>query len=263
MSIRLLLALIVALTAIGIGIAYGRITTLLLGAVLGVWVLTGVLRKDRGPQMPSPPMGRDPASIQGTEAPIKSEPAPAPPRSWVIESLHYFRALGFFAADEALSDEELAGRLQKNNAEEWGMPVAPPDSQADLMLLRLDAERVWWEDTEADVCEGNGVYVDTLRAWGRISRGAFSPTDIDERWNSGRGPIRVSFKHRNRTEELHPDYCDDYLDMTLLDDINRMIHPAGYVFSTYFPFDQTAFVVVLTENEKKRLERERKWEFTS
>ena len=60
---------------------------------------------------------------------------------------------------------------------------------------------------------------------------------------------------------IRPRYLDDYLDIEgLVDGINALLPSDGPRFAIYAPFDQTAFVVCITEIERRRLE-ERGWSF--
>lgn len=199
---------------------------------------------------------------------------------WMVEAVRYYRGVGFFSQYGALSDEALAEQAEAAVEDEWGdtftmgqagpvvvdewgdtfrLPDHVPFAQ--LTLLRADATRVWWEDTEADVCATNQVYVETLRAWAGISRGAFSPQDVTETWESDEGPITVRFTLDGVERTLHPECLDDWLDLEILVPLNDWLRHTGYAFELYEAFDQTAFIVVLTPDEKARLERERGWRF--
>ncbi len=180
---------------------------------------------------------------------------------WLLEAVKYFRTLGFFAEDAALSDQELASQLKQRYLERVGEDFKPSDSLADLSLLALDDTRAWWNDAEADVFNGHEVYVRTLQAWGAISRGSFLPEDIEETWESEAGPVRLTFTHKGRRFKLNPEYLNDFLDLTILMPVNQLIADTGVQFEVYEPFDQTAFIVALTLSEKARLQTERGWRF--
>ncbi|MCG8588694.1 MAG: hypothetical protein MJE66_05335 [Proteobacteria bacterium] len=184
-----------------------------------------------------------------------------PLETWLPKSIAFFRTLGFFEGAKEVSDDELGRRLAEKHRQEWGEALDPDYPLADLLLVRFDARRVWWEDTEADVYSGNTVYVDTLKRLGAISRGTFSPTSITERWASEEGPITVSFQHKGELITLRPEVMRDYLDLRILLDINRVIEKSGIQFELYEAFDQTAFIVALKPQEKHRLSKERNWRF--
>jgi hypothetical protein len=182
-------------------------------------------------------------------------------QEWLLRSVGLFRKRGFFRDYEGMSDRELAAELEETHEIELREGFDPDFELVDLELLRWDKRRVWWEDTEADVLQGNNVYVEVLQRWGMISRGAFLPSDISERWQSREGPIDISFSLRGKKESINPRYLDDYIDMEIVPHINSLIADSPYRFEIYEFFDQTAFVVVLDKDEKQWLQQERGWRF--
>lgn len=183
------------------------------------------------------------------------------PEEWSLVSAKFYRDMGFFDEYASLSDNELAAELQQMTKAECGEGFNPADVFSDLLLLSWDKNRVWWDDTEADVYKGNNVYVETLEEWARISRGAFLPENITETWESEQGPVWVDFTLDGTHHRLQPQYNGDWLDISIIDDINRLIRKTDYRFEVYEAFDQTAFVVVLTQGEKLELEQKRGWRF--
>jgi hypothetical protein len=180
------------------------------------------------------------------------------PLDWTVNSVRYFRDLGFFEEHGELSEDALAARIEVRHLAQWGTLFDPADPLADLQLLQYDPERIWWKDTEADVCPGNNVYVRVLEEWARISRGYFLPQKVSEKWLSKRS-VTVEFVFEGIPRRVIPKYRDDYLDVSILGEINKLL--AVGRFELYEPFDQTAYVVFLTNEEKRRLERERQWRF--
>ncbi|WP_079914592.1 stalk domain-containing protein [Paenibacillus sp. 32352] len=129
---------------------------------------------------------------------------------------------------------------------------------ADHFILQLDKNRVWMEDTEADVGKGNQVYVKALQDWARISRGAFNPSDIVETWNTEEGPIKVQLNLNGENVTLYPQYMNDFMDVGILKKINTKIAGSGYQFAVIH-VDQQAFVTVLNEKELAQITKERFW----
>ncbi len=179
----------------------------------------------------------------------------------LLQTVRYFRKMGFFSKYESISDEVLSETLEALYREEWNKGYGSDDTRADLLVLKFDESRVWWQDTEADVCDVNRVYVETFEQWGAISEGVFVPKDINETWASEEGPIEVSFALNGQLVKVYPQYANDYIDMEVLGQINELIRDTGRRFEVYEFFDQTAFVIVLTREEKKKLEMERGWRF--
>jgi len=180
---------------------------------------------------------------------------------WGLEFVDFFRSLGFFKEYEQLSNSHLAAVLVDMLRLEMKENLDPSDPLADLLLLKYDDGRVWWDDTEADVCAENQVYRETLEEWGRISLGAFLPTEIQENWQGAEGPIEISFKLNGSPLTLHPRYMDDYLDLAILSGINTAILGTGIQFAVHEIFDQTAFILALTMDQKRRLQEQRRWRF--
>jgi len=179
----------------------------------------------------------------------------------LLETIRYFRKIGFFSGYESISDGVLAQTLENFYREKSGKEYDPSSRSDELCVLEFDENRVWWEDTEADVCNGNEIYIETLKEWGAISRGAFTPENLEENWASEEGPITVTFTLNGQKNRIYPRYLDDYIDVDILGQINKLIRKTGLQFAAYEAFDQTAFVVALTTREKHRLERERGWRF--
>jgi hypothetical protein len=124
----------------------------------------------------------------------------------------------------------------------------------DLAIAQQDHARVWWQDLEADVAPENEVYVQTLAAWSEISGGAFDPGDITETWAGSKGPVTVRFSLADGVHELHPAYLEDWIDPGILAPIDALIASPGRRFELYKAFDQTAFVIALSDLERKALE---------
>ncbi len=180
---------------------------------------------------------------------------------WWLQAVRYFRAMGFFARYHDLSDAELVSTLQRRYIDGYGEALNIDDPWADLHLLGDEHTRVWWMDTEADVCRENHVYVESLQEWSAISRGAFHPENIRETWKSDAGPIEVTFDYQGQPVMLRPAYDGDWMDLHILARINRAITSTGMQFALYEQFDQTGFILVLTAAEKDRLHNERGWVF--
>jgi hypothetical protein len=179
-------------------------------------------------------------------------------QNWLLESVRYFRPLGFFKKYHFLSDEELVSELHQIG---WNGEPTPSYGVTDLSLLVIDHEVVWWRDTEAEVFMGNNVYVRVLQEWRAISRQTFLPEHIEEVWGSKDGPIEIGFSHKRKQVKIHAESIGDYLDLRILSQINELIRDSGVQFEAYEAFDQSAFIIALTAVERQKLETERGWRF--
>ena len=172
---------------------------------------------------------------------------------WAIALVQFYRPLGFFAKAGAQSDAELAEELLGEQGH-VGHPQSP-EQTLDPPVIANDKDRVWWQDAEADVFEGNNAYVEAFAEWGLISRGTFDPKNVDEQWLDGEedDPMSVSFDFGGKRHRLQGTNYGDYYDLGFLGKINRLIAPTGIQYCSWNTGDQTAFVVCLKEAERVAL----------
>jgi hypothetical protein len=193
-------------------------------------------------------------------APCDEDPLPpvsdAPIETRVVD----LRRLGLFGGRPDTSDAALIDEVTRSLADRWGDPADVPAPLLDLAIAEHDSTRVWWRDLEADVVEGNDVYVQTIAEWGEISVGAFLPTAITETWSGDSGPVTVSYQLDGEEKTLSPAYLEDWIDPGILVPINESIEGSGRRFELYKAFDQTALVMVLTDEERRAFEG-RSWCF--
>lgn len=185
----------------------------------------------------------------------------------LADAVAYYTSAGYF------KEKRNDGKSWTSALEEWyaedykgsDFDLFDPQSGyglfADLYLLKNDKARARLKDTEADVADGNQVYVETLKEWAAISRGAFQPTDIKEIWRTEYGPVILEFQLNGEKITLYPQYMNDFMDVNILGKINELIRNTGYQFEMVI-LDQNVLVTVLTQEEKKRLEEDRLLPFT-
>jgi hypothetical protein len=179
----------------------------------------------------------------------------------MVQSVHYFRELGFFKRYEFASDAELTEELKDRG---WQISVVfgvTDVAQNDVSLLTMDDGVIWYKDTEADAVMGHEAYVTLLFELSAISRGAFLPKNIEEIWVSEKGPVEIRFTLAGKTAAIRADGLSDYLDLGILPQINALIQDKGIQFEQYDLRGQDACLVALTPEEKQRLQRERAWKF--
>lgn len=183
-----------------------------------------------------------------------------------------------FDADDCLYDEEGNRYLQ-----------LATNKFIDLRLLGLlDPSRVWWRwrDFGEDryPTPKHIDYIETIYLWSRISRGAFLPLRVKATELDNSGAVQIDFDLTIYSRQLlaKPQYVDYRYgdepqivpDLGLLTQINSLIAKTGFHFEVYdrlildesgsvnyVPFNGTTYVVVLTEAEQLRIERERGWIF--
>lgn len=190
------------------------------------------------------------------------------PRAWLITSIRYFQTLGFYTAYLGLPDERLLDATRRAVSWHIDEPLPPTEvardlQRADLVLLLGDQSRVWWRDLEG-VLPGENFYVVTLTEWAAISRGAFAPREIVERWQSDEGPADIEFTLGNQRHRVrHSNLRDDFLNITIISDINRLIADSGYQFAVCDNLGMPNWVVALTRSEATSLARDRGWSFVT
>lgn len=185
---------------------------------------------------------------------------------WLVASARYFQTLGFYMDHLNLPDDALLDAIRKAVLWHWDGPLPPEevarDTQlADMVLLIGDRSRVWWRDLEG-VFAGEEAYISTLTEWATISRGAFAPEEIVERWHSEDGPADIEFMlGGQRYRVAHPNLRDDFLNIAIISDINRLISDSSYHFAVCDNLGMPNWVVALTHEEEDSLRHERGWSF--
>jgi hypothetical protein len=188
------------------------------------------------------------------------------PYAWLITSIRYFQTLGFYTEYLDLADDGLPDAIGEAVLWHWDGPLPPGEvardvQLADMILLLGDRRRVWWRDLEG-VFAGEDAYVTTLTEWAAISRGAFAPEELVERWHGEDGPADIEFVLGGRRHRVaHPNVRDDFLNIRVISEINRLIGDSGYHFAVCDNLGMPNWVVALTGEEEDRLRRERGWSF--
>jgi hypothetical protein len=193
-------------------------------------------------------------------APCDDDPLPPATDETTVERVAALRDIGLFADRAGVSDAELAVEVDERITALWGPDLPVDDPFRDLAVAEQDAARVLWIDLEADVTEDNQIYVATLDQLEAISAGAFAPVGATESWDSGTGPVTVSFDLDGARHQLQPAYLEDWIDPGILVGVNALIGDGGRRFELYRAFDQTAMVLALTDAERTALE-DRGWCF--
>lgn len=206
------------------------------------------------------PRPSSPAAVGGPTKDCASDGLPSASGS-IKDRVAALRKIGFFADRKGDSDATVAADVQSDIESASGSTADAGDRMLDLMVAATDANRVWWNDLEADVGPDNAVYEETLDEWAAISKGAFAPTGIKETWGADTGPVSVSYMLDGAKQTLAPAYLEDWIDPGILATINEQIAASGRRFELYRGFDQTAYVLALTPKERTALEHDRGWCF--
>jgi hypothetical protein len=187
-------------------------------------------------------------------------------RMWLVVSARYFQTLGFYTELIDLPNDALLDAIREAVRWHWDGPLPPEEvaddmQLADMILLLGDRSRVWWRDLEG-VFAGEDAYVTTLTEWATISRGAFAPEQIIEHWHSDDGPADIEFMlGSQRYRVTHPKVRDDFLNIAIISDINRLIGDSGYHFAVCDNLGMPNWVIALTHEEEDCLRHDRGWSF--
>lgn len=178
-------------------------------------------------------------------------------KNWVIQTVQYYRQIGFFLQHSALSDEKLANTLKYLCCKEAYITGGKFDGRGDWEIICYDHQRILRVSIDAIRGDDPGEYsfefaVATLQAWANISRGTFQPIDIRDV-----GEYLVEFTLNGSRYTLNP-WEDPY---QLAPKINPMIAQTGYQFELWDLYPD-CLITVLTGEEKQRLQTEKNWFFS-
>lgn len=184
--------------------------------------------------------------------------------SWIMEALAYYRPLGYFSHYRG-EDRAVAQALHKSLIESSSDTITAEDLETpefDLFFLSLDPARSLYSvmDFGDYLAPGNEAYVSSLEALANISRGIFTPENIEETWDSPDGPIRLHFDFEGKRRELKMETWGGAFDFRILLQLNALLAGTEYRFEMA-PMDDILFVTVLKAEEKSSLERDRNLAF--
>ncbi|HBB30902.1 MAG TPA: hypothetical protein DDZ80_27850 [Cyanobacteria bacterium UBA8803] len=97
--------------------------------------------------------------------------------------------------------------------------------------------------------------------WGEISGGAFSPQELKETWETDSESVSIEFTVNGIRHRIEPEYYEERMDLEVLIEINQLIAETGYRFEVCQVLTDSTLVIVLTLEEKQRIQRERGLKF--
>jgi hypothetical protein len=204
-----------------------------------------------------------------TKPPSELEPV----RSWLTESLGFYRRLDFFVSPK--SDEEVADWILRVHRRRYSDHVGGPLDDLhderwffhrDLHLLVFDRRRALFLDFESPSVGGSTMYEYELARFARITRGVFDPTDIDElALDKKRGrDVLVTFRVEGTVKEyVIGGGNHDWIDWKLLWIVQEHLDASPYrLHAAAEPMPaQEVFLVVLRPDEREVISRERGLDF--
>ena len=177
------------------------------------------------------------------------------------------RQAGLFEDYKSLSDDSLTQRLSSIATEQqlWeefdAYDSLLEEDYINLKIAQLDSKRVWWHDLEADVLNGNMVYVSTVKEFVELSGGYLRAEQIREEWETDNGPIRISFQDGDTLRTFPLKSYDDWYDEDFFNYMEKFMTANGspYNFYVYIGTGQDAFVIRLNKAEKEMVEQKMRW----
>jgi hypothetical protein len=109
--------------------------------------------------------------------------------------------------------------------------------------------------------DGNNVYAETVKEFGKLSGGFLQPEQIKEEWISTNGPVKVSFQDMDTLRVMNLKYEDDWYDTDFFKHLEMFMKSNGSPYSFYLHdrTGQDVFVIRLTEDEKEKIEKKMNW----
>ncbi len=173
----------------------------------------------------------------------------------VADFVRFYQQFGFFAgSDAAILGPQLFEEYRRGPG--GGGPPDLSNPWTDFEFLSHDRSRVWCEDPEADVGEGSTVYESILPEWAAVSMGIFQPEEIKESWDGPRGPLTVSFRLNGQLETIHPVFRNDWIDLTVLEQISALLGAQERAFE-YAQTGNVAYVFTLCSGERDEIIKQR------
>ena len=190
----------------------------------------------------------------------------------VKQTIIVLRKHGFFEKYSTLSNDQVFDTLHQQRIAEFSKMFEryydPGMELETFQILMLDRKKVVYGDGEAGVGKGNNAYVSLLQAFSAASGGLFNPKNIIEKWETGEGPIQVSFINQDEKIMFEPDYTNDWLSEKVFEVINQqMIKNGKEKFYLFLEKDglglgQYFLYIRMTELQKKGLEKTFGWKFS-
>ena len=176
----------------------------------------------------------------------------------LIKICNQYRQAGWFKQYKELSDEQLASTLNSLYKAEFARDLTEDNGEPiDLRVIFLDKKKTWFDDIEADVCEGEDVYVEWLNTLADLTENVFLPENITEDWESEE--VIVSFTYKDKKYKIKLLDCMDYLDPMLIKGVNSVLGKQGIDSRFWFVDNggQSALVTWASMQEREALQASR------
>jgi hypothetical protein len=186
----------------------------------------------------------------------------------LIDSIEFFRALGFFRQFADMTTVEILDRVKRRQEDAWEEPfdelietfdIEVPGIEADLMLLELDDQRVLFDSPDPDYWDDN-VPSQVLEMLSDVSRGVFAPQNIAQQYDYGSSPTIIEFDWNGTHHVIEENPFFNCMTVSLIGQVNAIIGQGRGQFEVPAVADIT-HIMLLTQQEKQQLIDERGWTF--
>lgn len=196
--------------------------------------------------------------------------------NWVLETLEFFRSLGFFGYLSNQSRESWIKLVKVNykyhsEAEEKFDNIIKLDNP-EAGLLLLDPSCSMERDLEAGVYPGEKVYLRFIEELAFISNNLFQPLGVVELWDSDLNPslakddpknrVTIKFKLNNQDYVFKSDLeFSDWIDDHVIRTINSAVKNTGYSYSVLAHMFPVYYFFI--SDKQKSILQSRGWEFSA
>lgn len=133
-----------------------------------------------------------------------------------------------------------------------------------IYLALEDKNKIFYFDLEGDVMKENLSYTYFLEEMKSFTLGHFSPSNIQESWETNGGPIVINYTCENKIFTFSPSYNDDWYDISeCMKQINEILKAKGYgiyTISAEFISGQDVLFIFLSDTEKENLKERLGWQ---
>lgn len=180
-------------------------------------------------------------------------------REWLARQVESLREFGFFEEFEDLSEKQRLTRITSRLNKQFDLHSVV---RAPCLIAAIDRQRAWFEDTEDERWSDGEGYVEFLGELAGISGGAFDPEEITSESEPDGKAARLHFRHKGSGHDIRVKTEDDWMDLDVIDGVNRAIRDSGIQFVTpRCNTGQQLYLVCLSDADQNALRQRASWRF--
>ena len=180
-------------------------------------------------------------------------------REWLGQQVSILRELGFLKDYDDLSEKQRLTRITARLNKEFDLPAVV---HYPCFVAGIDKQRVWFKDTEDERWTDGDGYIEFLGELAHISGGAFAPEELSaESAPDGKSAL-LRFRHAGSWHESRVETEDDWLDVEVIECVNRAMENTGVQFVTpNANTGQMMYLVCLSKDHQRELRKRAGWRF--